>query len=876
MKLRSLQLSQWRQFRDAFTIDGLDDGINLFVGPNESGKSTLVGAIQAAFFERHKTGNVASLQPWGDSSAEPAVSLQFDWQGAAWKLDKRFLGHQRCDLDIGGEHFSGDEAEDKLAELMGYRFAKKGESKAEHHGIPGLLWVHQGSIQEIHDPVAHAGNYLQAALGEDLGAVASSGDWLLAKVTKLRGELLTPTGRPTGDYKKADEALTTKQAQLADLEAQVATYQDKVDALASLQEQQREVDAAKPWAAQREQADATQKELDAIAKLQLQQDQANKDVADCEAREKLLRNQLDAFDKAAQQLVERESTKDEAATALTDCESRQASLEKRQREAGDASKMAERRYKQARQQAYRVRLELEQQRLTEAVKVARATRDKVEAVQVELKQQRTARQQNAIDADAVERLKQWQNELNKLEVRKEVAATRIEWKLAPGKSLSLGDESLAGEGERLLLEAAEVAIPGAGTLRLTPGGKDVAKLAREQTQLEDDCATLLTELGIKDLAEGEQRVQTCKQLDTAIAAIETRLRDLVPDGVETLKDTIDANETRLAALADEIKACPPAQSDIPDEADAEQTRDVARDKLEAADKALQSQREQLGLAKQALASATSEWQRLKTECEAPERRQQQQQASHELTDLKARRQTLEQDIQDRQKTIDAAQPNVLADDIARLQSSAQAQENAARQRSQHIDRLQAELETLGVQGLEDQRNEMAQDVANLERRHAELTRRADALDLLLTKLAQARQALTLKLQEPLQKHLNRYLKLLFPDACIELDENLSPTILVRNGVHGDIRDLSYGAREQLGLVSRLAYADLIRESGRPTLLILDDAMVNSDATRLAQVKRVLFDAAKRHQVLLFTCHPDNWNDLGVAARDLATLKVAAA
>src|SRR5699024_1981258 len=162
----------------------------------------------------------------------------------------------------------------------------------------------QGSIQEIHDPVAHAGNYLQAALGEDLGAVASSGDWLLAKVTKLRGELLTPTGRPTGDYKKADEALTTKQAQLADLEAQVATYQDMVDARAISQEQQREVDAAKPWAAQREQANATQKELDAIAKLQLQQDQANKYVADCETREKLLLNQLDAFDKAAQQLVE--------------------------------------------------------------------------------------------------------------------------------------------------------------------------------------------------------------------------------------------------------------------------------------------------------------------------------------------------------------------------------------------------------------------------------------------------------------------------------------------------------------------------------------------------------------------------------------------
>jgi hypothetical protein len=35
------------------------------------------------------------------------------------------------------------------------------------------------------------------------------------------------------------------------------------------------------------------------------------------------------------------------------------------------------------------------------------------------------------------------------------------------------------------------------------------------------------------------------------------------------------------------------------------------------------------------------------------------------------------------------------------------------------------------------------------------------------------------------------------------------------------------------------------------------------------MKRVLFDAAQRHQVLLFTCHPAAWRDMGVAARTIA-------
>ena len=60
-------------------------------------------------------------------------------------------------------------------------------------------------------------------------------------------------------------------------------------------------------------------------------------------------------------------------------------------------------------------------------------------------------------------------------------------------------------------------------------------------------------------------------------------------------------------------------------------------------------------------------------------------------------------------------------------------------------------------------------------------------------------------------------------------------------------------------------------TGRPTLLILDDALVHSDAQRLAQMKRVIYDVAQRHQVLLFTCHPAHWRDLGAPARPIQAL-----
>jgi hypothetical protein len=40
------------------------------------------------------------------------------------------------------------------------------------------------------------------------------------------------------------------------------------------------------------------------------------------------------------------------------------------------------------------------------------------------------------------------------------------------------------------------------------------------------------------------------------------------------------------------------------------------------------------------------------------------------------------------------------------------------------------------------------------------------------------------------------------------------------------------------------------------------------------MKRILFDAATRHQILVFSCHPEAWRDLGVAARSIEALRRA--
>ncbi|WZB60601.1 hypothetical protein WJ968_07185 [Achromobacter xylosoxidans] len=93
-----------------------------------------------------------------------------------------------------------------------------------------------------------------------------------------------------------------------------------------------------------------------------------------------------------------------------------------------------------------------------------------------------------------------------------------------------------------------------------------------------------------------------------------------------------------------------------------------------------------------------------------------------------------------------------------------------------------------------------------------------------------------------------------------------PAALQRAGGEDALDSLSFGTREQLGILARFAYADLLQEAGRPTLLVLDDALVHADEGRRDFMKRALFDAATRHQILMFTCHGEAWRDLGVAQR----------
>jgi chromosome segregation ATPase len=878
MKLLRLKAEELRQFRAPVEIKDLEPGINLFTGPNESGKSTLVRAIRAAFFERHKSSSVEDLQPWGDSAAVPTVELDFEWEEQSWKLVKSFLKKKRCDLTVDGTPYSGDDAEEKLSSLLGYEFAAKGASKQQHWGIPGLLWVEQGAGQEIQAPVEHAGQHLKAALGGNLGEVTSStGDELISQVTAERAKLLTATGKPTGSYAKAIADADTLQGQCDALQDRIQQYRQQVDRLGQLREEQSQAETERLWETYRQQAKEAQARLNEVESWQREQDRDQQAFKDCQTSIQTTLELLSGFQSQQQDLARREDEKKAAQEQQADLEARKPASEAALEEARQAHEAARKALKLAQQHQQRKELVRELEGIDAELVNGQSKLARAKALHASLLENRQKQQSQQIDPQTILRLKEVVSALDRLAIQQDAVATRLQFDLTDDHSVTLDGQSLTGQSEHLLIEPGELAIKGVGTLRVLPGGEDVAEIARAKQSLTDQQESLLTRLRVTSLAEAEERLKQLQALEQAIQQDESVLKELAPEGLEALSDQLQLKQARKDALAPQIQALPEQEEDSPSPSRAEAQQESAAEALADAQAANQTLKSELLLAEQALNRARQEWERLSNELQAPDRKQREKQAGEQLAELRTNERRLSDQLAEREAQIKQANPDALKQDVQRLTKSADAAEKQEESRRFELIQLQARLESAGAEGLEEQSAELKVELDRATRRRRELERHANALDFLLARLTEHRLELTRQLQAPLQKHLNHYLQLLFPEASLNVDENLIPEVLVRQG-HGDeergqFNELSFGAREQMALISRLAYADLLQEASKPTLIILDDALVHSDAERLKAMKRVLYDAAQRHQILLFTCHPDNWRDLGVAARDVEGLRL---
>ncbi|MCW0207422.1 MAG: AAA family ATPase [Achromobacter sp.] len=874
MKLSRIALEEFRKFRQPLVLDGLQDGLNLFVGPNEAGKSTVAMAIRSAFLERYSTSKVADLAPRGESGARPSVELAFTHAGHSYVLKKQFLSRARCELliDDGARRLDGEEAENALAALLGFELAARGQSKPDLAGIPGLLWIQQGDGQNLQESAGYAGAHLRDALTQLSGELAAGdGDRLYERVAAERGALLDArNGRPKGVYKEAEDALARAVAERDECAQAMAQLNADVDRLAELRHAHQRAQADEPWkdfeakaAEARSRLAAVAKEREAFEGLRREQAQAAQTLA-------LLQDQVrrDQQDEAELQALAEEAR---AARARAEASREPLARAQQQRQAhADAVDAARRRV--ASVQAVADRLDLQRQlaqldpeieRLDHALKEAAALIEQGSA----LKAESVRTEMSDADIDA---LRKADREVANLQLQQQAIATRLSYRLEAGREARLDGRPLAGAGDVLLTAAAELDLPGVGRFRIEPGGKDLPALQRELGEAQAACAALLKRVGVETLAEAEQRHARHGALLRELDGMRKTLGIHAPRGVDALRSQRDEALARRAQLEERLSRLPAADEtasvDLPAAVQARRAAEARAAPAEQTRGAPQRAQAAPGARAHLLEGQAAA---RGADLQSPERAAQRQSRAGRLAEARSGHDELERRVREAQAALAGYRPELAEQDVLRYEKSAAIERDAQHKRHGDILQLQGKLDQAGAQGLGERLSEAAAACERLERRRDELARRAAALDLLLKLLTDQRAAATQRLQAPLARRLNHYLALLFPEAELRLDDALLPAALRRGGGEDALAALSFGTREQLGILARFAYADLLREAGRPTLLLLDDALVHTDDARRDFMKRALFDAATRHQILMFTCHGEVWRDMGVEQRRIA-------
>jgi DNA repair exonuclease SbcCD ATPase subunit len=205
----------------------------------------------------------------------------------------------------------------------------------------------------------------------------------------------------------------------------------------------------------------------------------------------------------------------------------------------------------------------------------------------------------------------------------------------------------------------------------------------------------------------------------------------------------------------------------------------------------------------------------------------------------------------------------VAAELARARGAVQAHDDERRALDRRLAELAGQIGALADQGIEEAlaetRGRLAAARSALAAQEAELA----ALQRLRAALEGARAAARTAYFAPVVEELRPLLSLLHPEAGVAFDDaTLLPAALERDGQSEGLEILSGGTREQVAVLTRLAFARLLARQGRSVPVILDDALVQTDDARIEAMFTALHRSAQAQQVIVLTCRQRAFAALG--------------
>ncbi|MCE6953046.1 chromosome segregation protein SMC [Cereibacter sphaeroides] len=866
MKLRSIALTNVRRFAGRrATLDGIGDGITVLAEPNEFGKSTFFDALHALFFERHRSRarGAASLQP--HTGAAPEVAAEIDLPEGRFRIEKRWLGRPAARImDATGRLIAQeDEAEAWIDRAVSGGLA----------GPSGLLWVRQGLLglepegssaaekSERERLLATRRDLMSSVAGEiDMLTGGRRMDAVLARVAEGLSCLATDRLRPKakGQWAAAIEEAESLKTREADLAARASALSG---ALSSRRDAERQRQALEDPDAEavRQTALAEARAAHAAAAAHAGRvAQARQEVRLAELAATAAARDLAALETQAQRLGE-------AAARHA------AAVEETQRALGlatcaradDETAAAVLEGARAATAALRLRLTAAQR----AVLSGKAARDHADLA-VRLHKAETFRQREEeararlaarpFRPEALAAAEEAALTLDRLRARAEARAVTLSFDYDTEARATVAGWAI--EVPLRIDRPVEVDLPGLGRMRLDPGERAEDDLPRQTAAAEAALAAALEACAATTLAEARRNLaEAAADRDECSRAAEL-LASVAPEGMARLRQDLARTAAEAAGAPQDPAEDPDAVAALLDAAELAETAAAAA--AEAARRAAAEAGQRLARSEASEAACRAALDAARAEAgDAAEHAARAEAARHAVADTAGRLAA----AQDRLGALEASAPD-LDTAQARLDRAQSVIDRTARERAELVRRV-AELDgfirseaSLGIEEeLEEVRGRLS--AARDRARHCEAEVRA--LVRLRRALEDARTAARDAYFGPVTAELRPLLALLHEGAELRLDDRtLLPAALARSGIDEELEILSGGTREQIAILTRLAFARLLARRGQPVPVILDDALVHTDDARIEAMFTALHRIARDQQILVLTCRQRAFEALG--------------
>jgi len=869
MRLRRLTLENWRG------IDACDvrfaDGVTIVEGPNEAGKSTLVEALLTLIREldSSKKQAIRAVMPVGRDVGS-SVTAEIETGDYRFVYSKTYNKSPQTTLDISAP---------RAAQVTG-REAHERADAILNETVDLALWeallTEQGASLAPADLKDSEG--LSNALDEAAGHAATGVedmDLFDAARAEYERYYTLKTGKPKfarleQDHDAAVAARDAASAALAEVERDAAEH-DRLRA--DVRRRREAIPGLQAKLAEHEQS------WQSVTRLR----------QELELAETRLASAADQQAAAARALEERNLLAAAIATdekALTEQKDRQQPLAGRAAELGEKVDSAHRVAEEQRRRRNAGREGVEAARrdlayLEDRDRLAnneRRLKDHA-AVSERLKQDSKTLNDIAIDDAGLEIIREASHELDKAKDKRDLAATAVTVTAEQSVDLTIaGEEVSLAEGEaekRTVASGLEIRFPGVASVRIAPP-RTAAELEADLSEAETALAGALERYRVASLAEAIERNEARRNAEAETKRLRARAAEILAgDSAEEIGEAVRALRQRCEAFLEHRSAA----DELPaDQADA---------------------RERLAAAEQALRDAETEYER--SQQREADLRKEHAEADAALREAKEALIGREATLKDKQQRLQAARSDTPDDALA----------EKLREGAATLERLEAD--TAGVRGrleelapdaiealytnakqaltraerdLTEGERQLAVLADRLQRAQADgrfealeaaerrledtgaeldaTRRRAAAAERLWTTLNRHRDAARQAYVQPLKEAIERLGRIVFGQSFeIAIADDWTLESRTLDGRTLPFESLSIGAREQLGILARLAAARIVAEQGGVPLII-DDALGFSDPSRLETMGAAIAAAGRDCQIVILTCTPGRFAYVGSA------------